>query len=514
MSQKTKQLYRLVPNALMDVVAHHDPLLKKFIAQTRKTPALFAVTWPDGSPCVFMELYLHSRSLEVTVNSTDGGTLGTEISQLSHIIRYCWKIRKDFCELEHQDFRDFVKYLMDERHPNNPVNPKRNNNTVIEIVDLTIRFLRWLQDNVLLDVVIVGPKNANPRIWLKEVKYTNWRGKNAVALKFPDCPPKATREPKAPMGREMKRQLWDAVSKMSDPATQNRKYVGRFANSQDMLDELTYLKKRRETLLELLEATGARPAELSLMLATENEDCSTTNYITLTTLKRRKLEKRTIPLDRAAAIRLELFIARHRMLLLNRLGTKADPQDRVFLTTDGRVLEPETMEREFSRIAVRAGVGNVQACMSMFRHRFITNMVVIHLTAFLSEAENQGKVRSTMTQADYRTILKRVATFTGHGSELSLEAYIDLAWEEIGVFDYVDPAISLMNVVEGAINTFTALMGDLRITQRRMTSQQVVELAIDELKALKANVESAIRKSHNVPAIARLLFPDGLPRRE
>jgi len=502
-----KQLYRLIPNVELDDAASYSPLSRKFSSRVKHTPALFVFTWPDGSPCVLMELYLQARSLEVTVNSIDGGTLGTEASQLSHIIRFCWQIKKDFWELEQQDLRDFITYLMSEKHPHNPSRSKRNNNTVNNIVDLTIRYLKWLQDNIFVNLLIVGSKQEDSNIWLKTVNYTDWRGRRSVALKFPNLPPKATQEPKSPIGRDMKRLLWNAISTMADPSKQSLKYIGQFSEMKEMIEELAYLKKRRELLLELLEATGARPGELSQLLVSENESCSTKNTIILITLKRRKFEKRSIPIDVSLAIRIELFIAKQRRELLNRLDSMASPQDRLFLTTKGTPLEVGTIEREFSRIVSKAGIGDVQACMSMFRHRFITNMVMIHLKSFMSEHE--GKVRTTITDADYRTILKRVATFTGHGHEGSLEHYIDLAWTEMGVFDYVEPAISLMNAVEGSINTLTALMGDIVLNQKRVNGQQVAKLAIEELENIKNRVTSAIKKGYKAPLNTRRLFPDG-----
>lgn len=503
----TKQLYRLIPNVEMDEVASYNPISRSFNACGKNSPALFVIMWPDGTPCVLMELYLLARSSEVTVNSLDGGTLGTEVSQLSHIVRFCWKIKKDFVELEQVDLRDFITYLMSERHPRNPARSKRNNNTVNNIVDLTIRFLKWLQDNIFINISIVGLKKDNPQIWLKEVKYIDWRGNRSTALKFPSLPPKATQEPKSPIGRDMKRSLWNTVSMMSKPENQSMKYIGQFSDMKEMIEELSYLKKRRELLLELLEATGARPGELSLMLVSENESCATNNKIKLITLKRRKFEKRSIPIDASVAVRLELFIAKQRSLLLSRYDNAADSQDRVFLTANATPLEVGSIEREFSRIVHKAGFEDVQACMSMFRHRFITNMVMIHLKAFMSE--NDGKVRVNMTSSDYRTILKRVATFTGHGHEGSLEHYIDLAWNEMGVFDYVEPAIMLMNAVEGSINTLTALMGDIVLNQQKINGQQVLKIAIDELEKVKDRVTNAIKKSYKTSVNSRRLFPDG-----
>lgn len=81
------------------------------------------------------------------------------------------------------------------------------------------------------------------------------------------------------------------------------------------------------------------------------------------------------------------------------------------------------------------GHHDVQACFSMFRHRFITLEVIVHLKEFMGAA---GKGRHLMTDGDYRSILKRITAKTGHGTPESLWHYIDLAWAELDVWANVD----------------------------------------------------------------------------
>jgi len=201
----------------------------------------------------------------------------------------------------------------------------------------------------------------------------------------------------------------------------------------------------------------------------------------LDTLKRRREMNRQIPLQPGVAVKLEVFIRTYRGTLLKRLaerGIAASPQDRVFLGIGGRPLSERSMTSEFSQLAKAAGLSDYQTCMSMFRHRFITKQVAIHLEAFMGD---NNKTRSMIAEADYRTILKRVATITGHGSEASLNHYLDLAWEELGVFDRVDAATALDAAIERALTGIIALRGDIEHGRRKP--------GLDLLEAVKSTLE-------------------------
>ena len=137
-----------------------------------KIPATFSVRWPDGKPCTAVELFLNYLIEErtLTIRENDGGTLKVIVSDLSHIIRYCWNKGKGFIELHDEDFHEFVSHLLEEKDPNNPHEYKRNNDTVSRIIDNTIEYLFWIQNLLAKDVVLVGLKSDNSQIALKKKK--------------------------------------------------------------------------------------------------------------------------------------------------------------------------------------------------------------------------------------------------------------------------------------------------------------------------------------------------------
>jgi site-specific recombinase XerD len=321
---------------------------------------------------------------------------------------------------------------------------QRDNNTVKAIVASVMSFLEWLQGEVLVGQRLVGT-GREYKIRLIEKRLYDSRGRpRATSRVYFRLPPRETKEPKRPLSRDKRDLLWQAVT---DVATSLSRFPSWAKGENDQAQINAYLKSRRELLLELLEATGARPGELALLKLSQNEDCYSSGTIVLTTLKRRRSIDRRIKLQPGVAMRLAVFISVDRAKLLKRLGISGN--DRIFLTLDGGEMVARSLSSEFGRLRQIAGLGDYQACMSMFRHRFITKQVAIHLGIYLSK---ENKAKEMMTDADYRSILKKVATITGHGNEESLLHYLDLAWEELGVFDRVEVATRIDSAIEGSNN--------------------------------------------------------------
>ena len=72
--------------------------------------------------------------------------------------------------------------------------------------------------------------------------------------------------------------------------------------------------------------------------------------------------------------------------------------------------------------------------------------------------------------------------------------YIDWAWEEMGVFNYVQPACDLVNTVEGSLNSFYSLMAEIRL-KRHLSSEQIIEMVVDELKSIRERTLEAIQSN-------------------
>lgn len=479
---ENRQLFSLVRSVELPIRAQFNPMNGNFQGMNEVVDAIFAVYWPDGRPCVCAEMFLLQKSEHLKLRSDDGGSLKVAATDLSHLVRFCWENKRNFWDLYDDDFFLFVRGLRCEmKHPGSAVRC-RNDNTVGRIIETAVEFLFWLQAHILLGRHIVGPRRIGPQIRLVEKSYRNRRGESSVRFKYPFTPTPDAPDPKRPISSSLRNQLWDGVSTLAQKTQSNLHQA-----------ERNYLRARRELLLLLFEATGCRPGEAALLSVKDNENCVSTGVITLTTLKRRRAKdpKRRIPLDKGTAIKLEVFIHKYRHDLLKRLraqGIEVRPEDKIFLgCRNGDPLTSASLIRDFQRIACAAGVEQ-RACASMFRHRFVTNMVKLHLLALMQD--HPGATRALLTEGDYRTILKRVATFTGHGSEESLFHYIDWAWEELEVFDYVNSARELSRSVESAMCGLKALSGRVRSSNLGEVMQEVLV----ELENILTTTKEALRQ--------------------
>lgn len=483
------KLFHLLHEVDVTHDAHYNPVGETYSARRIVVPASFAVTWPDGMPCSLVEIYLIARFRRGASVREDGGSLRAIVAKLSHLIRHCWLKKKDFWELDDEVIDQLVIKLMEEKKPDAPMVRVRNNNTVRSIVAAAVDFLLWLQDDMLKDVKLIGV-GPQYRIRLVERKeFVAHRNRFIVHVLYHRLPPRDTREPKRPISSDKRNALWQAVGKLAGADL----VLPTWAKGSSNADILTsYLKARRELLLELLESTGARPGELSRLSASGNEDCYKSQELILMTLKRRRHFERKIKLQPGVAMRLTIFLRKHRASLLNAIqasGRKADPSDRVFLGVSGSPMSERTMSSEFSRISNIAGLSESQSCMSMFRHRFITKQVAIHLSAYLDEGES---AKALMTGGDYRTILKKVATITGHGNENSLMHYIDLAWDELGANKKIDKAIAIDASIERAIGQVISLTGAFEKSAKK-SAVEILRETVEVLRQLQLEIQSALR---------------------
>ncbi|WP_322068180.1 tyrosine-type recombinase/integrase [Paraburkholderia bannensis] len=426
------------------------------------SPATLAIHWPDGSPCVAVEMYLLDITDSVTVRAIDGGTLRVVASALSHLIRFCWDNNIEFWELDDSSFHQFVNSLSDQGG-----SQIRNRNTNCRIIDYCIAFLTWLQENISIGRLIVGPRAQGPQIVLVE-QTSRWaRGQSSHRLKYPFRPQPDPVDRKRPMPRHVRNRLWDAVG-------------ARYDRDEHIYPDWKskFFMARRQLALTLFEATGCRPSELSLICVGENADCVLEKVLVMQTMKRRRPNsKRSVPIDFGTAIRVINFVADERASLLVELarsGIEPLPNDRLFLSgTDGSPLSAPSLEREFQRLTVSAELEQ-NACISMFRHRFITNMVKMHIQDFMSKRPDRSSSRPS--DADYRLILERVRSFTGHARVESLFHYIDWAWEEMTSFDHTDTAIKLLQLIE---STYGAISSLIHSTPRTSANRKQAELIVN-----------------------------------
>lgn len=486
-----RALYRVVRDVELPSVAVRDAGTGKFSCHAPEIlPTAFAIVWPDGTPCYSAEMYLMSVASHHANRREDGGSLKVLAKNLSLLVRFLSSRHRAPWDLQDADMKEAIQWLQEEPDWRNPAIPRRNGNTIDAIQADWIAFLRWIQENLVPDRVIVGTPDESPQIPLVRKTFVDHRGRTRTALKYRYTPVAATPLAKGPISRETRAKLRIAIIAMSDSQAKSNRYRGRFKSNDDFRFQLDYLRRRRECLLDLIEATGSRPGELALLRASTNGRCTATGKLRKPVLKTRRFPdpELLVPIDAGVAIRLELLLAR-RGSLIERLGSSGREVhlDRIFLTVSGHPMGPATMEKEFSRIVRTAGISDEQVCLSMFRHRFITNMVVMHIRSFMAAHPSQN--RNLITDSDYRTILRRVATFTGHRSEESLLPYIDLAWDELGAFDGVKVLTSTANLVERALNDVISLAGDMQPLKRN-SAQHIIQRLRDLHEEMLAAINS------------------------
>ncbi|NVE90727.1 site-specific integrase [Vreelandella titanicae] len=425
------------------------------------------------------------------VNLKDGGTLGCYARNLSHLVRFCYTKKLDFVDLRHIHIDEFIFQLCQETDAYNE--RVRNNNTVKSIVSTTINFLMWVQENIVTDRLIAGVNQPGRRyqIKLKREVYALKTGRRMIQDTFPMKIPRSTRAEVKPISTANIRILWEKLEASRIDAKVSRKLQGIFSSTQQT-EHLDYMHRRRELQLVLLEATGLRPQELITIPCSDNVESLRKSQLILPTLKGRidaKLNMRKIPIPRSLAMKIENFIFSYRKKLIERLlscgliHSEEDIDDVIYLNSEsGREVLPGAAYQEFWRLNERAGIKQ-KNCQKMFRHRFITNMVKLHFISFMDK--NPLKTRHIITESDYRTILKKVASFTGHRSVDSLWHYIDLAWDELDAFTHSYEVKELQDRMKSVFFLTNELKGDVQIVAGRKLSSLTVEQLYAKLKQIE-----------------------------
>lgn len=432
----------------------------------------YSFYWPSGDPCHLVEMFLQDKAQTLSTNPLDGGTVGLYASQLSHLVRFCYQHKIEFIDLTHFDIENIVNDLILEKDKTG--RKKRNNNTAKAIISTVVAFLSWVQENIFTNRAIIGIDTPGKRhqIKLATKNFSTANGHIVNKTVFVSALPKSTTTAKQPMPTIIRERIWSSLIELKENQTASKKLQGPFSE-QEQRDHLKYMHARRELQLILLESTGLRPQELVLIQCSENLERLRKSQLSIPTLKRQDGVHRVIPIDRQVAMKIETFMFVHREKLLARLKragfieASKPASDILYLSSEtGRAVLPDAAYQDFRRLCVTAKIDQ-KSCQSMFRHRFITNMVKLHLVAFIEN--NPIKNRHMMTESDYRTILQKVASFTGHKSADSLLHYIDLAWEELDAFSSIYDLKKLqdsMRAICFKINEIRAEVLDLRSSPR------------------------------------------------
>jgi len=488
------QLFHVMPSITLvhSGVKHKDG---NFITSQIITNFPF-LYWPSGKPCEPANMYFLDIAHEATGNS-----LRTYASKLSHLIRYCGENNISIESLTDQNIYSLSEKLQKEKSKRKPIERARNDNTVRSILSQAIKFLQWYQKNImlLLPTPLIGEKNVSPQITVERVKNNMTRSKAGHVEYYythSAMPTSESKDPKRPIALPIIEDIQRFINRQSLMGERSKRFVQRYRDDPTLLEaQLEYIRARRHFMIWMMSHTGLRPSELVEMSVKAHENILTTRTLKIPTKKRRKkiapIRSFPIVLNAASVVHRYLISRKTYCAILKDKVDELKPNDCFFLTLEGKPIEATSLEKDFERLANRSGYKDVQVCLSMFRHRFITYEVIAHLKEFINTS---GKSRQMMTDIDYESILKRISAKTGHGSPKSLWNYIDLAWEELNVWGSIDKAIARLHAADQLFSDLLALQHETinlgnRQANRKISLQLITDRIGEIISTAKQEIE-------------------------
>jgi hypothetical protein len=426
-----------------------------------------------------------------------GNSLGTLASRLSHLVRYCWEHELPISKLQDDHIFDLSKKLQEEKSNRRVGERTRNNNTVRTIISEIIRFLFWYQKNFVsaVETPLIGEADVAPEIVVVRVKNPSHKSRRPEFYYTHGAMPESeSTEPKGPIALPVIEAIEEAINLLSQIDLQRKGFLRRFKNNPElMLAQLDYVRSRRHFMTWIMKRVGLRPSEMVEISVKEHLGILQSKRLLIPTKKRRRelapLRSFPITLKDATVFQRYLTARSKYRAALQRNGRTPTESDALFLGVDGSAVKKSSLERDFARLVVAAGFEDVQACLSMFRHRFITYEVIVHLKEFMDKS---GKTSQIMTKTDYESILKRVSVKTGHGSVQSLWSYIDLAWEEINVWGGVERAIERLHAADRLYDEMLELVRELDLLKSSPATKKVLQDISGKLREILKSAKQEI----------------------
>lgn len=427
---------------------------------TSRADSIPCVSWPDGRWSFEANLYmleLYERGLS---RKNGGGSLKTYAANISHLIRYCFYNKTDFIQLTDAQFTLFMKGLQVERKNKNPNIKIRDANTSINIGRNCLDFLDCVgrfhhQPNFVSQEGRIKAEKKDIQINIqgrnKSLHRSYWQHHS---FSHPD--PKVR---VLPISSDNIKKLQEAINQVSHSY---------------------FLKRRRQTMLMMLEMTGGRRGEIANLTVNSVIKAKQTKepMLELITLKRRGLHKREIPISSPDLDGLIHFIEKHRHhLVRKKIGLNCDHGFVFVSETTGKPLNAQTISQEIYLLAKAARIDE-KAHAHMFRHRFITKLFI----ALIQQHELQNKDDFRRALMDVEVMKQKIQQWTGHTNTDSLDIYINLAFEELTHFKKTYDAINLSRVVDSVRNQLAIIRSDLNMEPLHIDSIKKIEKLVDSFE--------------------------------
>lgn len=408
-----KQLFQIIP----DLVLYSYFSLGNL--STKDGSNMPFITWPNGAPCLLVNLYMlalrdrpgRRQRQGLSRRGSKGGTMGNYASKLSQLIRFCFANRWDFIDLTDGRFSQFINETRAECAEYNPEVKKKNENTVTDVGRVCLDFLNFVGNFHGDESFVSGEGTIRAERKDAEIKISgqgSGKKKNVTYWHHHSFSGGERLRTRNPISNENIQRLRDAVNDR---------------------DSSRFIMMRRQIQITCLESTGGRVGELAELRVSDvlKAEYMKEPMLRIATLKKGDNEYRVIPVTKMFINELKTYILiQRRKIIKNTVGLNND-HDHLFISeTTGKPLKNETLSEEIYRIRIAAGISE-QACAHMFRHTFITNLLVLLIIRHKVENEDEFRVRILSD----KTLKAEVMQWTGHASEESLNHYIKPAFASV-----------------------------------------------------------------------------------
>jgi len=375
--------------------------------------------WPNLIPCWAANMYLvtnlrYGRAI---------GTVNTYAAELTCFLRFLSTNNILFEDMSDNAMHEFSDFLARETDWRSSQASRRGGRQVNKILRRALVFLKWYQSIFSVDNPIVGVADSTAKINIEDRAF-RVKNRTVTYIWHTSMVPNDVPLDIKPLSRSIYLELLDACKNIA---------------------KSPYVQARTRTLLKMLSDTGARRVEISQVKVTDVIEAVESGHgmLRLFTAKRGDKRQRLVPVPSVTLNAVLSFIEVKRKLHISRLlKRKVILQDAgwLFLTDRGQQLNVETITQDVARLRRIAGI-NEKATAHMLRHRWITIQVLERLKAYIGQ-------KLPMDIAT--TILTKVASMTGHKQIESLWTYIDLAFEELGIWDTAESVINMRMNAEAA----------------------------------------------------------------
>ncbi|WP_248767677.1 tyrosine-type recombinase/integrase [Pseudomonas sp. MWU12-2345] len=373
----------------------------------RNAPSIPFISYPDGTPCLFGNLFmlhLYDQNYSIT---DDGGSLEEYANQISLIIRYTYDNRISLLNMTESRIKNFRNWMRGRKFKGKSPGTHRVNT----VLSTTLDFLYHA------GVQTGYPEYISPTGAVKAeriVKSSIRRASGTLVQIFGwkhSCflVDDGLARTGQPIGADTLEELWLQVDQIPSD----------------------FIRRRTEVLIGLLEHIGGRRAEIgnvlvsSIIAALRTEDLEP--YITIQSRKGQRNATREVPVPRYVLEDALEFINTERRTLLHQRGIKPRTEDMLFISArTGRPIAVKHITYTFHQLKKAAGI-NGKAHPHQMRHLYISKRFEERVMSAISASSSPLLSLDSIIQ---KTVAE-IKQFSGHTSDSGLNTYVKSVKEKV-----------------------------------------------------------------------------------